>query len=101
MPNSAWDKQTIPPVPYAWIQWKNTNVGMDFLCSCGYQGYVQGSFGYHVKCPKCKQVFFCNGHIELIPIDENEAKEHESSTLEDRDYEESNVVEEWVRGFGK
>ena len=64
-----------PDDPHGWIQWKGTDVCMDVYCKCGYHSHVDGEFGYFVKCPKCGQVYECNGHIELIPIEEMEKNE--------------------------
>lgn len=57
--------------PHAWIQWKGTDVCMDVYCHCGAWFHVDAQFAYHVKCPACGAVYYCNGHIELIKI-ENE-----------------------------
>ncbi len=56
--------------PYCWIQWKGTDVCMDFHCECGFMGHIDGSFTYIVECPKCHSVYSCNGHIELIKLEE-------------------------------
>jgi len=56
--------------PHGWIQWKGTEVCMDVNCKCGGLFHIDGTFVYHVKCPKCGTVFFCNGHIELIEIEQ-------------------------------
>ena len=68
--DEAWEKQTIPEGPHAWIQWKGTDVCMDIRCKCGELGHVDAMFAYHVRCPKCNRVYFCNGHIELIELEE-------------------------------
>ena len=54
----------------AWIQWKGTDVCMDIHCKCGEHSHIDASFAYHVKCPYCGTVYFCNGHIELIELEE-------------------------------
>lgn len=68
--DAAWKMQHIPPTPNGWIQWKGTDVCMDVYCSCGYHSHIDASFAYYVRCPKCKRVYFMNGHIELIEIKE-------------------------------
>ena len=55
--------------PHGWIQWKGTDVCMDVHCICGYLSHVDDEFAYNVKCPKCKRVYSCNGHIELIELE--------------------------------
>ena len=68
---AAWEMQdTKEEQPHCWIQWKATNVFMDFHCICGDGGNIQGEFAYHVKCLSCGRVYFCNGHIELIELEE-------------------------------
>lgn len=37
----------------AFIQWKGTDVCMDFRCECGEGGHFDGFFAYVVKCPGC------------------------------------------------
>ncbi len=56
--------------PHGWIQWKGTDVCMDVYCECGYQGHIDDTFAYYVKCPVCGQYYELNGHIQLIPVDE-------------------------------
>lgn len=64
----------------AWIQWKGTKVCMDVSCKCGEPFHIDAEFAYHIKCPKCGQVYECDGHIKLHPLDfesENGAVEAE------------------------
>lgn len=56
--------------PHGWVQWKGTDVCMDVHCKCGHHSHVDGMFAHHVKCPNCGTYYFCNGHIELIEIEE-------------------------------
>ena len=66
----AWDiQETYQDKPHGWIQWKGTDVCMDIYCHCGYHSHIDAEFAYHVKCPKCGRVYFCNGHIELIALE--------------------------------
>jgi hypothetical protein len=67
--DDAWNMQTRFAVPCCWIQWKGTSVCMDFTCVCGAAGHVDAEFAYNVKCASCGRVFFVNGHIELIEIE--------------------------------
>jgi hypothetical protein len=53
---------------HGWIQWKGTDVCMDFNCQCGFGGHIDADFVYHIRCPQCDKVYFCNGHIEMIEI---------------------------------
>ena len=39
--------------PYAFLQWKGTDVCMDFHCDCGAHCHFDGDFAYNVRCPHC------------------------------------------------
>lgn len=41
--------------PFAFVQWKGTDVCMDFHCECGEHNHFDGYFAYVVKCAKCGQ----------------------------------------------
>ncbi len=69
--DEAWKIQTFPKgKPNAWIQWKGTEVCMDVYCICGEQFHIDADFAYSVKCLKCGRSYACNGHIELIELEE-------------------------------
>ncbi|MFZ4534341.1 MAG: hypothetical protein ACOYOJ_21360 [Alsobacter sp.] len=42
---------------HAFIQWKGTDVCMDFHCHCGTSCHVDASFAYTVRCPTCQTVW--------------------------------------------
>lgn len=54
--------------PYAWIQWKGTEVCCDIHCACGAHHHFDGDFMYYVKCPDCGQVYEMDGHIQMHPL---------------------------------
>ena len=56
--------------PHGWVQWKGTEVCMDIHCKCGELTHIDAEFASHVKCGKCGTVYFCNGHIELIELED-------------------------------
>lgn len=39
------------------IQWKGTDVCLDFYCPCGTQGHFDGDFAYFIHCPDCGTVY--------------------------------------------
>lgn len=39
------------------IQWKGTDVCLDFNCPCGAQGHLDAAFAYFVRCPSCDSVY--------------------------------------------
>jgi hypothetical protein len=51
------------PLPYAFIQWKGTDVCMDFYCDCGADHHIDGHFVYAVKCHACGAVWEMPSHI--------------------------------------
>lgn len=55
--------------PHGWIQWKGTEVCMDFHCKCGAHGHLDAEFAYYVKCGACGQIYEMSGHVEAQPID--------------------------------
>ena len=80
----AWELQeTYEDKPHGWIQWKNTNVSMDIRCKCGHVANIQASFAYYVKCPNCNTVYMCNGHIQLIEIEEEPSNNVIKPSIED------------------
>jgi hypothetical protein len=42
---------------HAYIQWKGTDVCMDFHCECKAHCHFDGYFAYAVKCPHCGAVW--------------------------------------------
>lgn len=43
--------------PSAFIQWKGTDVCMDFHCQCGAFCHFDGDFAYIVQCPHCSTIY--------------------------------------------
>ena len=72
--DEAWNiQETYIGLPHGWIQWKGTDVCMDVYCKCGCHSHIDADFVYfvyNVKCPECGTVYMCNGHIELIELNE-------------------------------
>jgi len=66
--DEAWAKQQTFGGPHGWVQWKGTDVCMDYHCKCGAHAHLDSWFAYYVKCPECGTIYFCNGHIELIEV---------------------------------
>jgi hypothetical protein len=51
------------------IQWKGTNICMDFYCKCGYDNHYDGYFAYFVQCSKCSQIYKMAQSIEMEEVD--------------------------------
>lgn len=67
---------TAPEESYrVYIQYKGTDICMDFHCECGNDTHFDGDFTYAVRCPYCKGVYELSSYIntrKLTP--EEEAK---------------------------
>jgi hypothetical protein len=57
-----------PEGPYAFIQWKGTDVCMDFHCPCGHMGHVDDDFAYYVRCQGCGAVYEMNWYVTARQI---------------------------------
>ena len=69
--DAAWELQErYEGKPHGWVQWKGTAVCMDIYCKCGFHSHIDADFAYNVQCPECDTVYMCNGHIELIELEE-------------------------------
>lgn len=44
-------------LPQTFIQWKGTDLCMDFDCECGAHCHFDGDFAYCVKCPHCGAIW--------------------------------------------
>ena len=53
----GFDLRTKLPMTHAFIQWKGTDVCMDFRCDCGSNEHIDAMFVYFVKCHKCGTVW--------------------------------------------
>lgn len=43
--------------PYAFMQYKNTDICFDFYCDCGAHCHFDGYFAHYVKCPHCETCY--------------------------------------------
>ena len=55
-------------IPGGRIQWKGTDVCMDFDCECGEFFHVDGFFAYSVECPECHRKYALDWHISAVEI---------------------------------
>lgn len=53
--------------PEAFIQWKGTDVCLDFYCTCGMQSHIDASFVYAIECPACGSIFDMPHTVQLQP----------------------------------
>lgn len=47
------------------IQWKGTDVCLDFICECGIQGHFDGFFAYSLTCPRCDRQWVMPDELKL------------------------------------
>jgi len=50
------------------IQWKGTDVCMDFHCPCGHANHYDGHFAYEVICENCRTVFAPSCKVEMVRV---------------------------------
>lgn len=68
------DDETVNP--HAFIQWKGTDVCMDFYCECGAHCHFDGYFAYAVKCPHCKTIWEMPCYVKPRKADERTYPNH-------------------------
>ena len=61
------------------IQWKGTNVCLDFDCRCGTHGHFDGDFAYYLGCPSCGAVYEMGTQVRAticndLTLDDGEVK---------------------------
>jgi len=49
------------------VQWKGTDVCLDFTCECGAGGHFDGEFAYQLRCSACSRVWDMPHSFALIP----------------------------------
>lgn len=52
------------------IQWKGTDVCMDFHCRCGQSSHLDDDFAYSVRCPHCGRTFDLGTQVRAIETTE-------------------------------
>ena len=51
------------------VQWKGSDVCLDFSCSCGWRGHVDADFAYAVRCQACERVWLLPDTLTLVEDD--------------------------------
>jgi hypothetical protein len=52
------------------IQWKGTEVCMDFYCACGYHGHVDEGFAYYVQCYSCGALYETGTQVKFVRVED-------------------------------
>lgn len=55
------------------IQWKGTDVCMDFHCECGHHNHYDGYFAYVVKCKECGNLYAPSSNVEMIRVEKSDS----------------------------
>lgn len=53
--------------PSAFLQWKGTDVCLDFHCECGWGGHFDGFFAYVIRCGGCERLWQMPTTVPLRP----------------------------------
>lgn len=61
--DKAFDLHGEQPLPNCFIQWKGTDVCMDFWCECGAHHHIDSDFVYAVKCHECGSIWEMPKHV--------------------------------------
>lgn len=62
----------------AFLQYKGTDVCMDFHCKCGQSNHYDGYFAYEIKCGGCGKIYKLSPKIQLTELSEEESKNIEA-----------------------
>jgi hypothetical protein len=57
--------------PFNFIQWKGTDVCMDFYCVCEKQFHIDDYFAYAVQCPHCEKKYELKSRVEVRDLPED------------------------------
>lgn len=68
---------------HMFIQWKGTDVCLDFHCPCGTHSHLDADFTYYVRCAGCGSIYQMGTQViakkvapaDLHPWDESTVKE--------------------------
>jgi len=52
------------------VQWKGTNVCLDFTCECGAEGHFDGFFCHALRCPRCERVWKMPSTFDLTLVED-------------------------------
>jgi len=63
------------------LQWKGTDIGMDFECKCGHGFHVDGEFVFYIKCPGCDALYAMSPQVRVIEVPDEFAEEVTNSGL--------------------
>lgn len=57
------------------IQWKGTDLCMDFHCECGRHSHIHGMFGYVIECVGCGALYEMGTQVRAYRMSDEEARQ--------------------------
>lgn len=67
---TKWADQRFPDSDASvFIQWKGTDVCMDFHCPCGADCHIDGAFTYSVRCGECGATYDLGTQVNVRRTD--------------------------------
>lgn len=67
----TWATVSTDPIgtrkPHVFVQWKGTDVCLDFFCDCGGGGHYDGDFAYGLRCSDCGTEWLMPHTFGLLP----------------------------------
>jgi hypothetical protein len=68
---TTWAGEPFPDTDSeVFIQWKGTEVCIDFRCPCGFLGHFDGGFAYSVECSACGATYDLGTQVRVRRVDE-------------------------------
>jgi hypothetical protein len=72
------------------VQYKGTDLCMDFYCDCGEGSHFDGLFAYVIQCPHCQSFFKMPTDLTLERLESfNPEEENYLTAVDADDYEEN------------
>ena len=81
-----------PPRFRTFIQWKGTELCIDFDCVCGAHNHYDGEFAYYIECWHCHRRFEMPSDISSLLVET--PPDSEQMVLRDIEYDESESTPE-------
>lgn len=91
--HKAWDavkvkfRPTPAGEPETFIQWKGTDVCLDFHCPCGHHSHWDCDFLYSLRCPKCRKIWRLGSAVQAVEV--SEAEQTVLGCLKEQDLEDT------------
>ena len=70
------------------IQWKGTDVCLDFHCECGNSFHVDGYFAYSLRCINCEKIWKLGSEVSVTELTDRDDYEYGRALVGDQEDEE-------------